>query len=396
MSGLCHGASRALALLLPVTAVAAPKALAPLLFAFALAALVHRLRSGTWRRLLAARTVFALVLAGWALASSAWAVDAGAALATAGKLAAVLFGALLLLDLAGDLSAETRIRAGRAFLAGFACAAVFLLIETAGGEPVHRLVLALQDREAEFERTVTNRAVSLLFLLSWPAALVAARLHGRGWAILPPLVAMLVVAFGVSRSAGVAVAVAILFAGLVLVLPRTGPRLLALLTALGIAFAPLLPGLLPTPAAIEQRLPDGLYSAVHRLHIWEFASRRIAERPVAGWGMDAARRLPGGDEKLPQGGHRMNMHPHNGAVQVWVELGFAGAAWWLAFWSGLLLALVGRPTADRICLAALAGGALAIAHLSFGAWQTWWMAALALLLLAARAATGLPERAVNS
>jgi O-antigen ligase len=35
-------------------------------------------------------------------------------------------------------------------------------------------------------------------------------------------------------------------------------------------------------------------SALHRLEIWSFVAEHIKERPIAGWSLDAARRLPGG------------------------------------------------------------------------------------------------------
>lgn len=381
MTGLCRHAATGGAFLLPVLAVAAPKGLTPLLFLLAVLALAERVRTRNWRFPTHA-LAFAAVLPLWAALSALWALDGFAALATAGKLAAVLFAGLLLATQSAALSSETLVRAGRAFLAGFALAALYLLIETAGGEPVHRWVLEIQGRAAEFERTVTNRAVSLLFLMSWPAALILWHRRGSLVATLPPFIAMLVVALGVSRSAGMAIAAASLFALFAALPGRMGSRLLAAAMAAAILLTPLLPGTLPSPARLEQAVPERLYSAVHRLYIWEFAAERIAERPFAGWGMDAARRLPGGDQKLPQGGHRMNMHPHNAAVQTWLELGAPGAAWWFALCAGLLLLAGSGPPVARLCLTALVGGSLAIAHLSFGIWQTWWMSALVLLFLA--------------
>jgi O-antigen ligase len=35
-------------------------------------------------------------------------------------------------------------------------------------------------------------------------------------------------------------------------------------------------------------------SALHRLEIWSFVAEHIKESPLAGWGLDAARRLQGG------------------------------------------------------------------------------------------------------
>jgi O-antigen ligase len=82
-------------------------------------------------------------------------------------------------------------------------------------------------------------------------------------------------------------------------------------------------------------------SAAHRLLIWDFVSERIAERPLLGWGMDSSRAVPGGTghpdaAMLAAFGlaaksdwfsyaQLLPLHPHNLALQVWLELGAVGA-----------------------------------------------------------------------
>ena len=98
-------------------------------------------------------------------------------------------------------------------------------------------------------------------------------------------------------------------------------------------------------------------SAAHRLLIWDFVILRIAERPLLGWGMEASRSLPGHATTPPGGpgplrpgwrrdarlaGRRaelLPLHPHNGALQLRLELG----------WPGVLLAalLARRPGAGQ-------------------------------------------------
>ena len=77
-----------------------------------------------------------------------------------------------------------------------------------------------------------------------------------------------------------------------------------------------------------------------RVAIWRFTTERVVERPWLGWGMDASRMWPG---VIP-------LHPHNAALQVWLELGVVGAA-----------------------CAAVAIAYLTIGALSFGVWQEWWL-----------------------
>jgi O-antigen ligase len=77
------------------------------------------------------------------------------------------------------------------------------------------------------------------------------------------------------------------------------------------------------------------------------------------------------------------LHPHNAALQVWLELGAVGAALAAAL-AWLLGVAAARATCPAAAAGALASGAVT-AMLSFGAWQAWWIAAG---LLAAAACAG--------
>jgi hypothetical protein len=156
-------------------------------------------------------------------------------------------------------------------------------------------------------------------------------------------------------------------------------------------------------------------SGVHRTVIWDYAAERAAERPLAGFGMDAARSLPGGRDRpeaarldrlgvtgalreffvsAPPGiGERIPLHTHSMPLQVRLELGFVGLG---------LLALfafsAGRAAAALPGRAALAAGtavaasAAVVSLLSYGVWQHWWWVAVALAAvpLAALTARGGP------
>jgi len=119
-----------------------------------------------------------------------------------------------------------------------------------------------------------------------------------------------------------------------------------------------------------------------RLHIWSFAADRILEAPLLGWGMDASRDIPGGNALIPGFGGQeyIPLHTHNGTLQVWLELGAVGAAGVAAFLGLILYRIAGIETWDaRAASLATMGSILAIANLSYGVWQNWWLAALGLL-----------------
>jgi O-antigen ligase len=171
--------------------------------------------------------------------------------------------------------------------------------------------------------------------------------------------------------------------------------LVGAVVALAILAMPLLVGLIPhIPSA---GLPP---SAVHRLVIWDFAAQRIAEKPITGWGLEASRAMPGGraqpdaatldrlniktpaqrDLLVMPHVEVMPLHPHNGALQLWLELGGIGAL----IGAALMLAL--GVAASRSAAPAVGAGMLASAAvtgmLSFGLWQAWWVGSLLLAMVA--------------
>ncbi len=136
---------------------------------------------------------------------------------------------------------------------------------------------------------------------------------------------------------------------------------------------------------LKSELPplEGSVSVTHRLKIWRFVADVIAERPLAGWGLNASRELPGGNVEIAPGANRLPLHPHNAFLQVWVELGAIGVALGAALGiTALWAAMTLRPPAagDARCarasaLALIASGSL-VAGVAYGIWQGWWMAAL--------------------
>ena len=141
-----------------------------------------------------------------------------------------------------------------------------------------------------------------------------------------------------------------------------------------------------------ERLPgvgetaDGFkISAGHRLLIWSFAGDRIAERPLTGWGLDSSRAIPGGDDPIRPGETWMPLHPHNAALQVWLELGAPGAVLF-ALMVAILWGAVARVEWPPL-FAAAAGAGLTIAFIgcfaTYGIWQEWWLGTLSFSLFLA-------------
>jgi O-antigen ligase len=164
--------------------------------------------------------------------------------------------------------------------------------------------------------------------------------------------------------------------------PRQIARLAAATVTVFVLTAPLtlpqlerIPGLFTAADSFKS-------SAGHRLLIWSFVGRHIAERPVRGWGLDASRAIPGGNQEARPGQNWLSLHPHNAPLQVWLELGAPGALLYAVlialFW--LRLDRLPGPPIYRAAAGGALTAALAPVFAAYGVWQEWWISTLALVL----------------
>jgi O-antigen ligase len=336
------------------------------------------------------------LLLAWSAASALWAPDIAFALKTTASLAAILLAATLLLAELRRLPAA-RLDAALSRLAiGLAIAFMVMIL---GRLAYQATVLLATDAERvrQVFRIVQrdDRGATAAVLLLWPALSCLLR-GGRRRAALGLLALALV---GVVCTFDLAAKVALLLGILAVAGSRLAPRLMpaAVLGAVLLAMlgAPLAAGALPSPEANARLgLPTSLH---HRLTIWRYVAGRIDEHPWLGFGMESARTLgesrsvavtfPDGnkiDEEL------LPLHPHDGPLQIRLELGLPGALLAAGFIALLCRRLIGRP---GVGVGVLTGGFL-IAAVSYGVWQSWWLLALVLAGSLSAAVDG--KREVNS
>jgi exopolysaccharide production protein ExoQ len=322
--------------------------------------------------------VAAILLGGlllWGTASALWSVNPVRSLVVAARLAG-LFAVGLALVAAATLVAAPR-RLTFVFLIGMALGIGMVAIElaTAGG-----LSSLVSDRA--YWPTHLNQASISFALLVLPAS---ALLVSLGQAILATLLAAMTAetVFALAGTAAKAVLLAGLAVGLLLYRARPVVAAVALAVSVGaIIAAPLTFARLERLPGFGETADSFKISAGHRLLIWSFAGDRIAERPVTGWGLDASRAIPGGDDPIRPRETWMPLHPHNAALQVWLELGAPGTALF-----ALLAALVWGALA-RVewppLFAAAAGASLTMAFVgcfaTYGIWQEWWLGTLSFSL----------------
>jgi O-antigen ligase len=350
----------------------------------------------SWTGLRGAAALLAALVA-WGFASALWAIEPQRSVLIAARLAGLFAAALALTAGAQAIAAPRRLLI--CLVGGLVVALVLTAVQFAThGEltgPLFRRV---------FVTPALNQADTGFALLILPLA-AALRARGRtGLATALALVtgAAILLLVDTTVKAGFVAGIA----AAVLIYLARGPitRLAAAVSVVVIVTAPL-----TFPTLIEigpvQQWAQGFYksSARHRLQIWSFTGAHIAEQPLLGWGLDSSRAIPGGSSLTPQGVPWLPLHPHNMALQIWLELGLPGALLFALFVAHLWLGLA-TPRWPRL-FAAAAGGSLAavltIGLGSYGMWQEWWIGtevlALFLILVMGRlAAHPMPETARGS
>jgi O-antigen ligase len=312
----------------------------------------------------------------WGAMSALWSIDPERSLVMEARLAALFAAALALAAAADRLAAPQHMRRLVLIAAAAGIAVALIDLATAG-----RLSGYLTVRP--FATSRFNQVSTWLAMLVLPTAALLA-LRRRPLALVLPIAMVATVCLLEGTTAKVALALSLPVAALIYLRRGAVARLAAVLAILGILSAPLtLPHLdrVPGVFAAADRIKG---SFGHRLMIWSFAGDRIAERPFVGWGLDSARAVPGGADEIRPGQQWLPLHPHNAALQLWLELGAPGAALLalIVAWLWLALAQAAWP---RIYAAAAGGGltvALAAASSGWGIWEEWWIATLAMAAFA--------------
>ena len=383
----------------PVIVVLQSKAMAPVglvALAFVVIAHLRARRSLPWPR--GPVVIAAAGLGLWAMVSALWAIEPGRAIGTGASLAAMALLAGGAATAVRDADDATRRRLALALAIGLVLGLATAALDALTGNAIRAAVRGLRDVPAALVFGLKPAASVMALLLPLAVAL--------RWPVLPRALLLLggaaVLVALPGDTAKIAAVIGLLVAAATVLAPRVVPRLLGASIAAAILAMPLVVSTIPSLPV--ERLP---FSALHRMVIWDFTAERITERPVLGWGMEASRTVPGGRDMPPgeildrlrvtEPAQRaafaaphvqvLPLHPHNGALQVWLELGAIGALIAAAL-AWLLGAAAARAPSPPAAAGALASAAVT-AMLSFGAWQAWWLAAM---LLAAVVCVALPAK----
>lgn len=413
-------------LIAPV-AVFSSKAMVPLFLILTVGLLIFELKRG-FRAPLLPLPLFcgAVLLLAWGALTSVWAVKPVESVTLAGALLVTFLFGLYLLGSVSRLELPNWRLIGIAFVSGIGVAAVLFVIEASTDNFLTRTGRGLDDETIRFanqkiginvDAFLINGSV-ILSLLMWPALVILNFHRLRGLLII----LLAVVGFAVFQYGNAAALVAIVVGFGASTLARVNRRVAAgVMSAIFVTLVmatPLITTLLLGDRDMERVAVDSARrgvpsSMIGRMFIYDFVSERVAEKPLRGWGLNSARSIPGGSDKYlvydKEGpGSRgqfiieeiyLPLHPHNQALQIWLELGAVGALIIAALGGWLIWRLrENGPTGPtHPMFFGLVSSIIIYDFLSFGAWQSWWIATqfltIAIMLLTQRALlSGQPGR----
>lgn len=347
-----------------------------------------------------------LAFGGFALLSTIWSADRGESASKPLFLALLIAGTAALVCQWQHASRVSRQRlvtaAVVALVAALALAAFESISDQMLTKAIYTAIPGLQKGVKDHIRveggvvsfiTETNikRRIGLFTLLIWPALLAVATVYVgrcRNLALAAVVgLASIMIFIGPHQSswfAGVASIAIFVLAQL----SRTAAR--RFLAAGFVAWVLLALPLVWTAYKLElQNAPWVPHSARHRVVIWNATANEVLKAPLLGVGANATRKIFEDDQSAIATSAKgapveandkiaLNRHAHNAYVQIWFELGAVGALL-LAFSGAATVSAIRRisPSAQPFAYAQFAA-TTAVMSSSYGIWQMWFIASMAM------------------
>lgn len=300
------------------------------------------------------------------------------------KLTAIIFFSLLLVCV---LRAKARWFARRGvmllLIGGWCAVAGLVALDQMLDFPFYRLMRGMSADEY-VPGHVTNRHAAVLLIIGWVLAyghMLSAR--GRGLGLYGPLAVMavlmaVILCYSWSQAAQLGAVLAVLF--LALFPYRRGwawGAMIALLVA-AIFAAPFIAVELyaRVAAMIASAHGNTIFaqaSGPQRLEIWGFIGQHILQSPLYGYGMEATRHIAFDAPRLFWDSNSV-LHPHNFALQLWIEYGVFGAFYGAALCACLLATIrkYVHTREDGLIMAAFLSW-FSVAAFGYGLWQSQFL-----------------------
>jgi O-antigen ligase len=263
-----------------------------------------------------------------------------------------------------------------------------LYIELKFNYPLYRWVRNI-PLDTFISQADVNKHVAALMLLAPFGMIFAMRARFMTLAGLLFILCALVLTVTESQSAQLSFVVMILAPFFLLLMPKATPFLTFFGLGFLLVFLPWISPVLFDACAdlfADKATLMGQANMSMRLENWDFLSRRIMENPWTGFGIDSTRYMTFDTEQKYFHGNTI-IHPHNIALQIWMEFGLIG----ITLAGGLLTFLYRRLTAltlpQQIMPYTSFCAIMVFLLVSWSVWSSWldglilWVAALLILVI---------------
>ena len=124
-------------------------------------------------------------------------------------------------------------------------------------------------------------------------------------------------------------------------------------------------------------------STLDRIEIWHRSAVAVFEAPWFGYGIGITRYLPLQQELTEKYKYHVTptTHPHNAAIQLWLELGVIGLSIFLLLLCFAVQPLKRVPSSCLGIALAVAVGVIFTSLVSFGFWQETWLGIIGLVVI---------------
>lgn len=368
-----------LALISPLLAVVSPLGLAPLMGVCGFCVILLTIKEkNVWKLVSTENIILFGTIIVWTGLSIFWTVDNGSSAIKFVRFFAIVLVGVFTVSAAKRVIIEEQQYLMRLFLIGVLTGLFLLFFERATGGFLSSLF------GVKVQYYTFNRGATLFALLAWPAALMAQR-YKRWGALSVFLLILLLTGMLGSRSALLAMILGLATFIMTKIQPKMAISIVGFISIFYILMAPYFHTQILSPDKIKfnanelsRQYTVFPRSSYHRFLIWNFSSKKALEKPVFGWGYRSSRSIPGAKNMLDQSEEALPLHPHNGAIQIWLELGFIGAllAAFLSF--KIIKNFWGKAHSKKEVAYALGlySSSFTMICVSYGLWQSWWLSGL--------------------
>ena len=346
----------------------------------------------------------------FALFSSLWSISIFDSLKTGFIIGLTLAGGYLIIKISGELTAPNIQFCTNAFIIGGIIGLILLSIEAFSGEFLSRQIYTTLDKKLPTGDTypIIKPGLTVMALYIWPWFALVSKRYSVKLGLAGIVFAGTILLFGCAHTALLAFTIGALFFSAAYMAKRHFSYILTVFVIAAALFIPIVPDLLPDPTISGKSISFLPNSAIHRIKIWQTTTHHIVENPILGIGFDTSQSLYPRETNervvfLPDIPEKswyiwtepIPLHPHNFLLQIWLELGLIGASLAAILICFIIRAIskIGPRQFDSAVGYGALGGALLVASVSFGAWQSWWVCTL--LIIASITAVSLSKKCLR-